>query len=87
MLITQSVSTSRNGCQRVHTAIEKPEKAIECFKINVANYPDSFSAYAAVAEAYEAKGQKQLAVSKYQKSLERNPNNQKARQALKKLKE
>jgi len=64
----------------------RPDKAIECFQINVENYPGSFNAYHCLAEAYAVKGEKILAIKNYEKSIELNPNNRTASEELKKLK-
>jgi predicted alpha/beta superfamily hydrolase len=64
----------------------RAEGAIECFQINVENYPDSFNAYHCLAEAYAVKGEKALAIKNYEKSINLNPNNRSAREAVEKLK-
>jgi predicted alpha/beta superfamily hydrolase len=64
----------------------RTESAIECFQINVENYPGSFNAYHCLAEAYAMKGEKALAIKNYEKSLDLNPNNRSAREELKRLK-
>ncbi len=61
------------------------DKAIELFRVNVSVYPDSYNAYDCLAEAYMVKGEKKLAIENYKKSLELNPDNQKAKDQLKKL--
>jgi tetratricopeptide (TPR) repeat protein len=60
-------------------------EAIELFKLNVTLYPESSSVYDSLAEAYLKSGQKQLASDSFKKSLEKNPNNDHARQELKDL--
>jgi uncharacterized protein len=65
---------------------QRPESAIECFQINVENYPGSFNAYHCLAEAYAIKGDKALAIKNYEKSLELNPNNRTVRDEIRKLK-
>lgn len=59
--------------------------AIEWLKANVSNYPDSPNAYASLAEAYEIKGEKQMAVQNYEKSLELNRDNRDAARRLRHL--
>ncbi len=59
--------------------------AIEWLKANVSNYPDSPNAYASLAEAYEIKGEKSLAMQNYQKSLELKPENRDAARQLRRL--
>jgi tetratricopeptide (TPR) repeat protein len=60
-------------------------EAIEIFQLNVKNYPDSGNAYDSLGEAYMKSGQKQLAIDSYEKSLEKDPSNDNARQKLKEL--
>lgn len=61
--------------------------AIEVFKLNVEDYPKSSNVYDSLAEAYERDGQKDLAIKNYQRSLELDPKNDNAAEALKKLQE
>lgn len=63
----------------------KVDKAIECFRINVENYPNSSNAYHCLAEAYAVNGDKRLAVRNYERSIELNPNNRSAIEELKRL--
>lgn len=65
-----------------HTIIEKPEKAAECFKVNVQNYPQSYNAYNALGAAYAKEGKIEMAIESYQRSLELNPGNKTAENAL-----
>jgi tetratricopeptide (TPR) repeat protein len=60
-------------------------EAIDIFKLNVKNYPDSGNTYDSLGEAYMKSGQKQLAIDNYKKSLEKDPSNTNARQKLKEL--
>ncbi len=60
-------------------------EAIDIFKLNVKNYPDSGNVYDSLGEAYMKSGQKQLAIDNYKKSLEKNPSNDNAKQKLKEL--
>jgi len=62
-------------------------EAIDIFKFNVKNYPDSGNAYDSLGEAYMKSGQKQLAIDNYKKSLEKDPSNDHAKQKLKELQE
>ncbi len=50
-------------------------EAIEIFKLNVEMYPQSANAYDSLGEAYMVRGDKDLAISSYRKSLELNPGN------------
>ncbi|HEX8096699.1 MAG TPA: hypothetical protein VF507_01630, partial [Pyrinomonadaceae bacterium] len=63
----------------------KVDLAIEVFKLNVEDYPNSWNVYDSLAEAYAVKGEKELAVKNYQKSIELNPQNEGGKEALKKL--
>jgi len=60
-------------------------EAIDIFKLNAKNYPDSGNVYDSLGEAYMQSGQKQLAIDSYKKSLEKDPSNDNARQKLKDL--
>ncbi len=66
---------------------KKIDEAIEVFKMNVEDYPASANTYDSLGEAYAIKGDKELAIQNYQKSVELNPNNTNGAQALKKLRE
>jgi len=63
----------------------KPKEALEIFKLNVFLYPNSANVYDSVAEAYEANGNRELAISNYKRSLELDPKNTNAAQQLKRL--
>ncbi|MBE9550707.1 MAG: tetratricopeptide repeat protein [Proteobacteria bacterium] len=65
--------------------IGEPAEAIEIFKLNVELYPESANVYDSLAEAYMKNGQKELAIRNYERSLELNPDNQNARDMLKRL--
>ena len=60
-------------------------KAIEVFRLNVILYPASTYAYESLAEAYEAAGNKALAIKNYERSLQLSPGNTSAEVHLKKL--
>jgi tetratricopeptide (TPR) repeat protein len=64
----------------------KNEEALEIFKLNVKEYPESFNAYGSLAESYMKIGNKEEAIRNYQKSLELNPENERAKMMLEKLK-
>jgi tetratricopeptide (TPR) repeat protein len=59
--------------------------AIRIFQLNVELYPKSWNVYDSLGEAYMNHGDKELAIQNYQKSLELNPKNAGAVQALSKL--
>lgn len=67
--------------------VQRVKDAIEVFKQNVEDYPQSSNVYDSLAEAYARDGQKELAVKNYQRSLELDPKNDNAVEALKKLQE
>jgi predicted Zn-dependent protease len=59
--------------------------AIEVFKQNVADHPDSWNVFDSLGEAYAADGQTALAIQAYKRSLALNPGNAGGAEALKKL--
>ena len=61
--------------------------AIEIFKLNVEMYPESGNAYDSLAEAYMANEQNDLAIEFYEKALEKNPDNEGAREKLEQLRD
>lgn len=65
----------------------KLKDAIEVFKLNVEDYPQSANVYDSLGEAYLKDGDKELALKNYQRSVELNPKNSGAVDALKKLRE
>ncbi len=66
---------------------EKVLEAIEVFKINVKEFPESSNVYDSLGEAYMVNGDTELSIENYQKSVELNPNNRNGINALKRLKE
>jgi len=63
----------------------KNEEALEIFKLNVKEYPESFNAHGSLAEAYMKCENKEEAIKNYQKSLELNPENERAKMMLEKI--
>lgn len=59
--------------------------AIEILKLNVEAFPDRFNPYDSLGEAYLARGDRELAIKNYKKSVELNPQNTNGLEALKKL--
>ena len=59
--------------------------AIEIFKMNVADYPESFNVYDSLGEAYMKAGFNEEAIRNYKKSLELNPENNNAKKMLETL--
>jgi hypothetical protein len=64
---------------------KKIEDAIEVFKQNVADHPDSWNVFDSLGEGYAADGQTLLAIQAYERSLQLNPANTGGAEALKKL--
>lgn len=62
------------------------DKALEFFKMNVQNYPESANAYDSYGEALLIKGDKQNALLNYEKAFARNPENKNAKEQIAKLK-
>lgn len=59
--------------------------SLNTFKVNMELYPDSYKVYASYAEACEKAEETDLAILNYSKSLEINPENNRARHRLKEL--
>jgi len=64
---------------------DKFTEAIEVFKLNASEHPDSFNAYDSLGEAYMKNGDDELAIENYRKSLELNPENENAAKMLEQL--
>ncbi len=64
---------------------DKITDAIEIFKLNVKEHPDSFNVYDSLGEAYMKNGDNELAIKNYQKSIELNPENENGKKKLEKL--
>lgn len=63
----------------------KLKEAIVVFRLNTELYPNSWNVYDSLGEAYAGSGDKELAIENYKKSLQLNPKNTGAVDALKKL--
>lgn len=63
----------------------KLDQAVLVLRLNVEAYPDSFNTWDSLGEAYMDRGDKELAIRNYTKSLELNPKNYGARDQLAKL--
>lgn len=63
----------------------KVKEAVEIFKLNVEAYPQGFNTYDSLGEAYMNLNERELAIKNFKKSLELNPQNTSAVEALKKL--
>ena len=64
---------------------KKLKEAVEIFKLNVEMYPQGFNTYDSLAEAYANLNERELAITNYKKSLELNPKNTSAVDALKRM--
>jgi CubicO group peptidase (beta-lactamase class C family) len=59
--------------------------AVEIFRLNVEQFPTDANEYDSLGEAYLKQGDKALGIENYKKSLDLNPQNDNARDVLKKL--
>ncbi len=66
---------------------DKVDEAVEVFKLNAKVFPESWNVWDSLGEAYMTRGDNELAIKNYEKSLELNPQNDAAREVLKKLEE
>jgi tetratricopeptide (TPR) repeat protein len=66
-------------------SIKKINEAIGIFKLNVIAYPASSNTYESLGEAYKEHGDKQLAISNFNKSLELDRKNSDAIRMLKQM--
>ena len=67
--------------------LNRIDDAIEIFKLNVELFPEAFNTYDSLGEAYMIKGNKELAIKNYKKSIELNPDNENGKKMLEKLQE
>lgn len=63
----------------------RAKDALEIFKLNLKLNPTSANAFDSIAEAYEALGEKELALRNFKKTYEMNPKNSYAAEHIKKL--
>jgi CubicO group peptidase (beta-lactamase class C family) len=61
------------------------KQAIDIFKWNTSLFPASYNTYDSLGEAYQANGQKELAIENFKRSLELNAQNKNAAERLKLL--
>src|SRR5262245_5510500 len=66
---------------------KRVKDAIEVFKQNVADYPQSANSYDSLGEAYMVNGDRELAIKNYERSVELAPDNTNGVEMLKKLRE
>lgn len=64
---------------------QRPDDAITIFKLNVDAYPQSWNVWDSLAEAYMTRGDGELAIEHYQKSIELNPDNANGKEMLQRL--
>lgn len=65
----------------------KITEAIEIFRLNSGEYPESFNVYDSLGEAYMKNGERELAIKNYERSLDLNPDNENGKKMLAKLKQ
>lgn len=81
-----AVSVGRiNSLGYVLMRAKKLDEAIALFKLNVEFYPAVAGVYDSLGEGYMTKGDKELAIANYRKSLEMDPRNSNAKEKLKQL--
>lgn len=61
------------------------DKAIAIFQLNIKEYPDAFNPYDSMGEAYRKNDDQEKSIINYKKSVELNPGNSGAIQALKEM--
>lgn len=76
-----------NGAGYEFLAQKKFSEAIAVFTAMVESFPRSSNAYDSLGEGYMLSGDKENAITNYQKSVELNPNNENGKEMLKKLKQ
>jgi hypothetical protein len=67
--------------------VGKVDLALAMLKLNAESYPESANVYDSLGEAYMIKGNKDDAITNYEKSLKLNPKNKNAADNIKKLKD
>ena len=65
---------------------KRVNEAIEIFKLNVENFPQSSNAYDSLGEAYMISGNRELSLRSYERSVQLDPRNTNAIEMIKKLK-
>jgi CubicO group peptidase (beta-lactamase class C family) len=83
-----TISESKiNEIGYVFVRMKKFDDAVAIFEQNTLDFPQSWNAWDSFAEAYTDKGDKDLAIKYYEKSLQLNPGNTNGAEQLKKLKQ
>ncbi|HEY9049878.1 MAG TPA: serine hydrolase [Ohtaekwangia sp.] len=67
--------------------MKKVDDAIEIFRQNSIDFPQSSNVWDSLAEGYMTRGDKALAIQYYEKSLQLDPNNKNGEEQLKKLRQ
>ncbi|MFL5746299.1 MAG: alpha/beta hydrolase-fold protein [Niastella sp.] len=75
-----------NNCGYMQLHLHNIDGAIEIFKQNIQNYPNSYNVYDSLGEAYMLKGEKLMAIKNYEKSILLNPDNENGKRMLDQLK-
>jgi tetratricopeptide (TPR) repeat protein len=65
--------------------LKKLDEAIKVFTLNTQLFPNAYNTWDSLAEAYMEKGEKQIAIGFYKKSVELNPANDNAKKMIEKL--
>jgi CubicO group peptidase (beta-lactamase class C family) len=86
-LIQQIPEVSMNGIGYKLLRLNKTDDAILVFEQNTNDYPSSGNTWDSLAEAYDKKGNKELAIKYYQRSLELDPGNTNAAEQIKRLRQ
>jgi hypothetical protein len=80
-----NVESAINSFGYTLMATNRLDQAIEIFKLNTEAYPQSSNVWDSLGEAYMNKGNKELAIKNYEKSLELDGSNANAVQMIKRL--
>ena len=83
--IKDDMILNRTGYQLLNTGMV--DEAVAVFIINTKYFPGIANTYDSLGEAYLTKGDRQLAIVNYKKSLELDPQNKNAEERIKKLEE
>lgn len=65
--------------------MERPKEAVDLLKLNVATYPESWTAHQTLADVYRLTGERAPAIEHYIRSLKINPKNARAAEMLQRL--
>jgi len=82
-----AIESRLDGVGRDLSSAKKTRDAIEVLELRARLFPRSWSAFAALGEAYASAGETGLAIRSYEKSLAINPKSDAGRAALAKLRE